>query len=320
MLDACDVHRDDGVGQRSVFRLDGEDDLGGRFIRVCGADAEAGGVPVIGDSGADRVAVPHGSVEREAAGHVFDGGGVGVAALQIDIVGARGNGDGSGGLASRNDNDVTVGERDGHIGLGGAVEADGEGHVADVVFRAAFAHGEADMELFRGFAGLAGPAFFAVDGLAVLPRHVEAAKAIEAAEEIHAGPFLIVRVVGGFRPGGGHEFGLAESGEEVPARDVRVAHLEHGHILRAVGGIELAQRDAGAVFQREDQIVAGARDFSLIRRKAEDETGTGSTFDRIGSFRLLQKDGIHTVLLRGVSWWPDSLYTQKAPNRVRPGL
>ena len=300
MLDTGDFHRDNGIRLRGVFRHDGKNDFGGRFVRVGGENAEAGDIPVVGDGGADRVAVPHGSVECKAAGHVLNGGGIGIGPLQVNVVGARRNGDGRDSLARRNDNGLTVGKRDGHVALGGAVEADGDGHVADVVFRAAFAHGEADMELFRSLVGLACAAFFAVDELAVLPCHVEAAQAIEAAEQFHAGPLLIVRVVGRFRAGRRHEVGLTESGEEVPACDFPFSHFEDGHVLSRVGGIKIAQGDADTIFQREDQTVAGAGDLRFVSGEVENETGGASAVNGIGNFRQVQKNGIHTILLRGV--------------------
>ena len=296
---AAHVHGDHGVRLRSVRGFDDELHLGGGFIGIHSADVENGGVRVIGHAGDHTAAVPLGCIESERAGNILDGGGIDITALQVHVVRTGGDGHRGRSLAGRDGERVPVGKRNGNVAKAHAVETDGEGHFANIVLGAARAHGKEDVQLFGGLFGIAASAaVFSVDAPAVLPADVDAAESVQTAQQVHIGPFLIVRVVGWLRACRRHELRLAKGGKEICARYFRALHFKHGHVLGSIGNIEVAQRDADAVFQHEDEVVTRTGDFSLAHRELEHEAGIARTFNGVGSFRQIQENGIHMSLQR----------------------
>ena len=155
---------------------------------------------------------------------------------------------------------------------------------------------------------------------AILPAGIDTAKAVEPAQKLHIRPFLVVRVAHRLGAGRRHELGRFKRRKKIFTRHFQAFDLEDRHILQGVGGIEVIQGNAGTVFQKENKVVAGTGELSLVRREAEHEAGFVCTVNGVGTFRKIQKNSIHMPLPAGV-FLLIAAFSNKKPRTVcRPGL
>ena len=130
-----------------------------------------------------------------------------------------------------------------------------------------------------------------------IPAHVQTAQAIQTAQQI--GMLEVMKTIavagGAGGAGGGHEIRLVHGRKKVFTRNVRTLHLKGRHVLLGVGGVKVLKADDGAVFKREEKVVAVSGEFGGIGRKVEDDVPVGHAGNglRCGGGRLAEKNVSH---------------------------